>query len=74
MAVGIALHEGQMGWWNILFNFIFCLSVILVSISGVVMWWKRRPAGRIGSPLYPRQYRVPGFIFAIGAVLAWRSR
>ncbi|MFT5630699.1 MAG: putative iron-regulated membrane protein [Gammaproteobacteria bacterium] len=25
MAVGIALHEGDMGWWNVALNTIFCL-------------------------------------------------
>ncbi|WP_386679729.1 PepSY-associated TM helix domain-containing protein [Loktanella sp. R86503] len=56
MAVGIALHEGDMGWWNIALNTLFCLSVIFVSVSGGVMWWLRRPAkaGRIAAPPMPR--------------------
>jgi uncharacterized iron-regulated membrane protein len=55
MAVGIALHEGQMGWWNIALNALFCLSIILIAVSGVVMWWKRRPSGsfRLGAPPMP---------------------
>ncbi len=28
MAVGIALHEGQLGWWNVALNALFCLSVV----------------------------------------------
>ena len=56
MAVGIALHEGDMGWWNVALNTIFCLSVIFVSVSGAVMWWLRRPskAGRLAAPPMPR--------------------
>jgi uncharacterized iron-regulated membrane protein len=56
MAVGIALHEGDMGWWNVALNTIFCLSVIFLSVSGVVMWWMRRPskAGRLAAPPMPR--------------------
>lgn len=56
MAVGIALHEGDMGWWNIALNTIFCLSVIFVSVSGAVMWWLRRPskAGRLAAPPMPK--------------------
>ncbi|WP_424985533.1 PepSY-associated TM helix domain-containing protein [Microbulbifer sp. S227A] len=56
MAVGIALHEGDMGWWNVALNTIFCLSVIFVAISGAVMWWMRRPAGagRLAAPPMPR--------------------
>ncbi|MCR8726633.1 PepSY-associated TM helix domain-containing protein [Frigidibacter sp. ROC022] len=56
MAVGIALHEGDMGWWNVTLNTLFCLSVIFVSLSGAVMWWMRRPtkAGRLAAPPMPR--------------------
>ncbi|MEP3332522.1 PepSY domain-containing protein [Sedimentitalea sp.] len=56
MAVGIALHEGDLGWWNVALNTIFCLSVIFVAVSGAVMWWMRRPsgAGRLAAPPMPR--------------------
>jgi uncharacterized iron-regulated membrane protein len=43
MAVGIALHEGQLGWWNFAINTVFCLSIVFLCVSGVVMWWKRKP-------------------------------
>jgi uncharacterized iron-regulated membrane protein len=33
------------------------------------MWWKRRPAGRLGVPLYPRNYRAPVAILAIAAMV-----
>ncbi|GLP86473.1 PepSY-associated TM helix domain-containing protein [Tritonibacter mobilis] len=56
MAVGIAFHEGDMGLWNIVLNTVFCLSVIFVCVSGVVMWLKRRPsrAGRLAAPPVPQ--------------------
>lgn len=56
MAWGIAFHEGDMGSWNIALNTLFCLSMIFLPISGVVMWWKRRPerAGRLAAPPRPR--------------------
>jgi uncharacterized iron-regulated membrane protein len=55
MAVGIALHEGQMGPWNIVLNLCFCGAILLISLSGIVMWWKRRPAGvlRLAAPPLP---------------------
>jgi uncharacterized iron-regulated membrane protein len=55
MAVGIAFHEGDMGAWNIALNTLFCLSMIFLPVSGLVMWWKRRPAkaGRLGAPPSP---------------------
>ncbi|MDB5665965.1 PepSY domain-containing protein [Cypionkella sp.] len=55
MAVGIALHEGQLGLWNVVLNIGFCLIVVFVCVSGVVMWWKRRPSGafRLAAPPMP---------------------
>jgi uncharacterized iron-regulated membrane protein len=45
MAVGIPLHMGLTGLWNLVLNTIVCLSVIFLSVSGLVMWWLRRPKG-----------------------------
>jgi uncharacterized iron-regulated membrane protein len=70
MAVGIALHEGTMGLWNTLLNTVFCLGVVFMCVSGVVMWWKRRPAGRIGVPLYPKDYRIPRGILGIAVAVS----
>ncbi|AJY47921.1 PepSY-associated TM helix domain-containing protein [Martelella endophytica] len=60
MAVGIAFHEGDLGVWNLVLNTTFCLSVLLVSISGAIMWWKRRPA-TAGKRLFapPRPQDIP---------------
>ena len=68
MAVGIALHEGQMGWWNIIANFLFCAGVLLLCATGIVMWWLRRPKGELAAPAYPRDFRMP-FMAAIMAVI-----
>ena len=59
MAWGIAFHEGDLGVWNFVLNTVFCLSVIGVAVSGLVMWWRRRPsgAGRLAAP--PRPEDVP---------------
>ncbi|WP_131862489.1 PepSY-associated TM helix domain-containing protein [Crenobacter luteus] len=52
--VGIALHEGKLfGLANQLVMLFACLAAILLTVSGVVMWWKRRPAGRLGAPTTP---------------------
>lgn len=55
MAVGIPFHMGLMGTWNFVLNLVFCLSVIFISISGIVMWVKRRPTGaaRLAAPPVP---------------------
>lgn len=69
MAVGIALHEGQLGWWNVLLNATFCLSVLFACLSGVVMWWKRRPSGHLASPRYPRGYRLTAGVAGLAVIL-----
>ncbi|WP_304618939.1 PepSY-associated TM helix domain-containing protein [Paracoccus sediminilitoris] len=55
MAVGIALHMGTLGLWSVLANTVFCLAVIFLCVSGVVLWWKRRPVGqwRLAPPPMP---------------------
>lgn len=70
MAVGIALHQANLGWWNTALNTLFCLSVITMAASGAVMWWKRRPAGRLGAPLYPKNYRAPVAIIVIALAVS----
>ncbi len=55
MAIGVAFHEGEMGLWNLVLVTIFCLSILFLSVSGLIMWWKRRPAGtfRLAPPPLP---------------------
>ena len=69
MAAGVALHQGNLGLWNTLLNTVFCLGIIFLSVSGVVMWWKRRSIGTLSAPLYPRDYRVPKAILVIGVLV-----
>ena len=57
MAWGIAFHEGDLGNWNLALNTVFCLSILLLSASGLVMWWQRRPQGalRLAAPPMPAE-------------------
>lgn len=72
MAVGIALHEGQTGWWNVILNWAFCAAVWLVSLSGVVMWWKRRPSGalRLAAPPAPAEVPLARGVILIALALS----
>ena len=72
MAVGIALHEGQMGPWNIAANIAFCLAVIFLCVGSVVMWWIRRPvkAGRLAAPPLPTEVPVTGWMVLALLVLS----
>jgi uncharacterized iron-regulated membrane protein len=43
---GIALHEGRrFGLLNFWVSLAFCLGVLVLCITGPIMWWRRRPAG-----------------------------
>lgn len=48
---GVAVHEGQLfGWLNQLMNLATALGLILLSVSSVVLWWRRRPGDVLGAP------------------------
>jgi uncharacterized iron-regulated membrane protein len=70
MAVGVAMHEGQMGLWNIVLNAAFCLAVIFLSLGAVVMWWIRRPAkaGRLAAPPVPAEVPLTRWV-VLGAIV-----
>jgi uncharacterized iron-regulated membrane protein len=59
MALGVAFHEGALfGWLNQAVGVIATLGVILLSVTGAVMWWRRRPKGRLGTPPMPADKRL----------------
>jgi len=43
MAVGIALHQANFNRWNLVLNTFACSLIILLSVSGIYIWWLRRP-------------------------------
>ncbi len=48
---GVAGHEGQLfGWANQLLGLLTAAGLATVTVSGAVMWWRRRPAGTLGTP------------------------
>ncbi len=48
---GVAAHEGQLfGWLNVALGLLTALGLILLSVSGIVLWWKRRDQGVLGAP------------------------
>jgi len=51
IGIGVAVHEGQLfGWFNQALGAFTALGLLLVSVSGIVLWWKRRSPGNIGAP------------------------
>lgn len=51
---GIAVHQGQQfGLANKLVMLAGCIAIWLLGVSALVMWWKRRPKGRLAAPVRP---------------------
>jgi uncharacterized iron-regulated membrane protein len=51
VGIGVAAHEGHLyGWLNQLVNLMTSLGLMMLSVSAVVLWWRRRPEGVLGAP------------------------
>jgi uncharacterized iron-regulated membrane protein len=68
---GISVHQGQQyGGLNRLLMLAGCVSIVLLAVSAVIMWWKRRPRGRLGLPPPPTARRAYVGLAAIVLPLA----
>lgn len=46
-----AIHQGQLfGWLNQLMNLGLALCLITMSVTAIMMWWRRRSPGVLGAP------------------------
>ena len=51
IGIGISAHEGQLfGWLNQLLALLTALALMAMSISGFLLWRKRKPALGLGAP------------------------
>ena len=67
---GVNVHTGQQwGRANQLLMLATCLALVVSSVAAVVMWWKRRPVGRVGVPPYPAERRVYTALWIAAATL-----
>lgn len=69
---GIAVHQGhQYGWANRIVMLSGCIAIWGLAISGLVMWWKRRPRrGGLGAPPAPPGPRARAAVLGIVLPLA----
>ncbi|KQO75416.1 PepSY domain-containing protein [Rhizobium sp. Leaf262] len=64
---GINVHMGQeYGRANQIVLALACLGIVLLAISGGIMWWKRRPKGSMGIPPMPQRKRT---LYGLAAIL-----
>lgn len=63
---GISIHMGQAwGLGNQLVLLASCIGMVILSVAGAVMWWKRRPQGSLGTPKVPSDWRIPRTLLLI---------
>jgi uncharacterized iron-regulated membrane protein len=72
IGMGVAIHEGQLfGWFNQLLGVLTALGLVLLSVSAVVLWWKRLANASLfrtlGAP--PNSQRPARFAWAMIAVV-----
>ena len=70
IGVGIAAHEGQLfGWPNQLLGLATASGLVLLCVSSLVLWWKRRAPGVLGAPGIAMSPRFSvGLLAIIGAL------
>lgn len=63
---GINVHLGmEWGVFNQALLVVTCLGIVLLCVSAGVMWWKRRPAGRLGVPPQPANRKLQAGVLAL---------
>jgi len=68
---GIAVHQGQQfGTVNRYLMLAGCIAIVVLAVTSVTMWWKRRPARTLGMPPAPPDARVYRGLLAIIVPLA----
>lgn len=67
---GVQTHMGtQLGVFSRIVMTFGCVAIIWSAFTGLVMWWKRRPQGRVGLPRRPTTARLPKGLIAIGVIV-----
>jgi uncharacterized iron-regulated membrane protein len=70
IGTGIAAHEGQLfAPINQLLGLFTAISLWMVCISALVMWWRRRPAGVLGAPAPVGRPNLAASVIAIIVLL-----
>ncbi|WP_209121208.1 PepSY domain-containing protein [Alkalihalobacillus sp. BA299] len=58
ISLGIAFHQGEFGLMSQFFMLTLVIGIVMIAVSGFVMWWKRRPEGKLGSPSLPENFKM----------------
>lgn len=68
VALGVHVHQADFGLANVWINTAFAVSLIWLSVTGIISWWLRRPRHKVGAP--PRvTTTVPRFLVPVAVTL-----
>jgi uncharacterized iron-regulated membrane protein len=71
VGIGVAAHEGQLfGWFNQLLGVITAVGLVAISVSGFVLWRRRKPVRELGAPPPFPDARVGKAVVAVTLLLA----
>ncbi len=71
VGIGVAAHEGQLfGWFNQLLGLVTALGLVAISLSGFIMWRRRKPEGELGAPVSIPNARMGKVVATITLLLA----
>jgi uncharacterized iron-regulated membrane protein len=70
ITLGIAFHQGEFGLLSQLFMLALMGGIVLIAFSGLLMWWKRRPNGKLGAPSIPENFKMLRGVVLIVLVLS----
>ncbi len=63
---GVSIHMGQaFGLANQLVLLASLVAIVGLTVSGIVMWWKRRPTGTLAAPRLPAGERIPAWLMGL---------
>jgi uncharacterized iron-regulated membrane protein len=67
---GVAGHEGALfGIANQILGTLTALFLVVLAVSGAIMWWRRRPIGLLGAPIRLSRPRIGAALIAAIAAL-----
>jgi uncharacterized iron-regulated membrane protein len=70
IGTGIAAHEGALfGVANQIVSLLTVLGLVALSVSGLAMWWKRKPEGALGAPISLGRVRFSAGLVGLMVVL-----
>ena len=67
---GVAAHEGHLfGFANQLLGLFTAICLVVLTISALVLWWRRRPSKVLGAPIYLAPEKPLAFSFVLVLVI-----